>query len=213
MDGSQAPASPSVIHWPGAPGGGRLRLRVERVTEADVDAAFDVLADATHWLAQRGRRQRISRLTREVYGRWQREQGNFAVWAGTRIVGVFTLVREPLAEWPRVSIRGPVLWLRALATHPDHRGREIGRRAVRVAQALAAREAYLYLDCVSAFLPAYYAALGFEPIARQVIETPDLGPLEVTLMRSATGRRSPSEGHCQVDENSVESPRRHLDLV
>ena len=121
MDGSQAPASPSVIHWPGAPGGGRLRLRVERVTEADVDAAFDVLADATHWLAQRGRRQRISRLTREVYGRWQREQGNFAVWAGTRIVGVFTLVREPLAEWPRVSIRGPVLWLRALATHPDHR--------------------------------------------------------------------------------------------
>ena len=31
-------------------------------------------------------------------------------------------------------------------------------------------------------------------------------PLKVTLMRSATGRRSPSEGHCQVDENSVESP-------
>ena len=151
--------------------------------------------------------------TREVYGRWQSEQGNFAVWAGARIVGVFTLVRKPLAEWPRVSISGPVLWLRALATHPDHRGREIGRRAVRVAQALATREAYLYLDCVSAFLPAYYVALGFEPIARQVIETPDLGPLEVTLMRSATGRRSPSEGHCQVDENSVESPRRYRDLV
>ena len=108
---------------------------------------------------------------------------NYLVTDGTTRVGVFTVVRESLQDWPMIAVTDPVPWLRALATHPDHRGSHVGRVAIRAAIEAARPSPFLYLDCVSGFLPEYYASNGFELVAQQIRSYPDEGSLDITLMR------------------------------
>jgi GNAT superfamily N-acetyltransferase len=153
------------------------------IPEGEVESGYAVLRTVAAWLDSIGRRQRIARTTFETYRRWQAAKGNHAVRVGDSIACVFTVVREPLADWPDAGITGDVWWLRALATHPEHRGRGHGAAAVVAARELVPDHEALYLDCVSDFLPEYYAALGFEHVARQVRTFPEDGDLDITLMR------------------------------
>lgn len=166
-----------------ATGAGAAALTIEPVPDAEAAAAFDVLTEVSRWLVAKGRRQRIAGTTWATYRRWQSAGGNHLVRDGPRIAGIFSVVREPLDDWPMIDVEGPVRWLRALATHPDFRGRGVGARAVDAALRMLPPSELLYLDCVSDFLPAYYAAHGFETVGRQVRAYPGDGSYDITLMR------------------------------
>lgn len=156
-------------------------MDVKPTSDDQFSAAFAVLRAAAGWLEEQGRRQRISATTVETYRAWQQAGHNFVATDGDRIVGVFTVCREVLRDWPTVAPAHPVPFLRALAIHPEYRGQDVGALAVRSALDMVAPEA-LYLDCVSGFLPTYYARLGFEIVHRQTREYPD-GDYDITLMR------------------------------
>lgn len=158
---------------------------VQRTRNDQFDEAYGLLEQVGQWLQSLGRRQRVSRITRETYAAWQADECNYVVLDGHTIAGILTLRTEQLLDWPEVS--GGVPFLRALATHPLYRGRGVGRAGVEFAIDKAAPDA-LYLDCVSDFLPDYYASVGFEPIGRRVIEEPD-GRWDITLMRSGQADR------------------------
>ena len=119
-------------------------------------------------------------------------RANWGVFDGDALGAIFTVVCEPLADWPDVGITGSVPWLRALAVGPDHRGTGLGGIAVRAALDLVDARERLYLDCVSDFLPGYYAEHGFEHVARQVRTYPD-GDYDITLMQQR-GRGAPAPG-------------------
>ena len=159
-------------------------LSVRRVLDEETEAAFSVLVRVAAWLEHKGRRQRISKTTLETYMMWQKRGANYAVLDDGLILGVFSLPREPLYEWPKVAIKEPVAWLRALATDPDHHRKGIGTFAVAKALQTVGPPEPLYLDCVSDFLPSYYESLGFETVACQTRTYPEEEhPLDMTLLR------------------------------
>ena len=98
------------------------------------------------------------------------------------LAAIFTLIEDDLRDWPSVAVAPPVLWLRALAVDPRYRGHQLGTYAIDAARRAAGPDTWLYLDCVSDFLPDYYARHGFEFMARQVRAFPD-GDYDITLMR------------------------------
>ena len=155
-------------------------MHVRRTTDGEFSDAFAVLQSVAQWLRAKGRRQRISATTLETYSKWQEAGQNYAVIEGQTIVGVFTLCHEVLTDWPDVAPPHAVPFLRALATHPDHRGKGVGALALESAGELSGSEP-LYLDCVSDFLPTYYSLHGFEPVQRQQRTYPD-GDYDITLM-------------------------------
>ena len=161
-----------------------MALHVERTTDARFDEAFDLLSAVGKWLEAKGRRQRISATTQETYARWQAAEQNYVVLDDTTIVGIFTVCDEILNDWLDFVPNTPVPFLRALATHPDYRGCGVGSAGIAAAINMVAPRP-LYLDCVSDFLPDYYAANGFQEVARQVRTYPD-GDYDITLMVSQT---------------------------
>ena len=158
-------------------------FHVERVCDTDVEDAYDVLRVVAEWLKSLGRRQRISATSFDTYLRWQSAGANWIVREDADMAGVFTVIPETLDVWPSVTEEVPVL--RALATHPDWRGRGVGAFGIEAALEIARPHELLYLDCVSDFLPSYYAAHGFEKVARQD-RTIDGEPWDITLMRRRT---------------------------
>lgn len=156
-------------------------FEIRRTTDAQFDKAFAILSVVGAWLEARGRRQRVSLTSRDTYHNWQAERRNYVVTANGEIAGVFTICHESLADWPEVNAGRPVHFLRALATHPDYRGRGVGAAGVGFAVNTIA-PAPMYLDCVSDFLPDYYAGLGFQAVGRRNKTSPD-GTFDITLMR------------------------------
>ncbi len=159
--------------------------RVESVAEPLVDRAFGVLQATARWLHQRGLRQRIADIRRATYEQWQAAGVNYAVFRGDRLVGVFSLPRETFSDWTAFADQDPALWLRALATHPDQRGQGTGEFAVQKALEIAGSGQPLWLDCVTGFLPGYYARLGFEILARRVCPDGEGQEYQIALMRHA----------------------------
>jgi predicted N-acetyltransferase YhbS len=151
--------------------------------DSQVEAAFAVLQRVGRWNRSQGRHQRISNMTLAVYQQWQSEHANHIVTEGNQIVGLVTLRRESLDDWPDYALLGKVLMLRGLATDPEHRHRGVGAFAVRRAVQLGDEREDIYLDCVSNFLPDYYETLGFEKIDRQILSDPIDDGLDITLMR------------------------------
>ncbi len=165
-----------------------MSFRIVQVTDRQVEEAFAVLQATAAWLAQRGSRQRIAKISLEKYRRWQAADVNYAVCRDDQIAGVFSLPVEDFADWPEFRSRGSAIWLRALATHPDFRGRDVGKRAVQWALRQAGEHHAVYLDCVSGFLPQYYGQLGFELLARQVCDYGVAGRFDITLMCHAASQ-------------------------
>ncbi len=160
-----------------------MDFQVQPVANEKLEDAYNVLRATARWLQRRGQRQRISNTSLKAYLAWQSAAANFAVYAGETIAGVFSLPVEEFFDWPEYSNLGPAVWLRALATHPDFRGRQVGEFAVKSALDIVNPGEAVYLDCVSDFLPGYYSRLGFETLSRQIREYPGEGAYDITLMR------------------------------
>lgn len=161
----------------------RTELHVRQIRDGEVEAGFDVLRATAQFLINKGRRQRISNTTLAEYESWQAQAGNFGIFEADHLVGIYTLVKEPLSNWPQTSIEGDVLWLRALATHPDHRGKQIGAFGIQTALDTLNAGEELYLDCVSDFLPDYYAKQGFSLVAERTLIDEAGETWEITLMK------------------------------
>ena len=151
--------------------------------DSRLDESFDLLDRVARWLERQGRKQRIAHVTLPTYQQWQVERTNYAVMENDQIVGIVTLRKEQLDEWPEFQSLGPVYLIRALATHPDHRGKGIGEFAVTAAIKYCMNDSAVYLDCVDDFLPDYYANLGFEIIARQQRRYSNDDSYSIVLMR------------------------------
>ena len=129
-----------------------MSLKLVPTPDDRADEAFRILQLVGRHLEALGRRQRISQISWPTYRRWQNENANYVVTRQDQIVGLVTLRREQLDDWPGFRHWGVVWMLRGLATHPDQHGQGIGAFAVRSAIELCASSP-LYLDCVSDFLP------------------------------------------------------------
>lgn len=157
---------------------------VRPVVKHEAELAFRVIKRVAIWLEQKNRRQRIAKTSFDTYLRWQQDNVNYMVLDGRKIAGVFSLPCEHLDEWPMVDIKEPVVWLRALATDPDHQKKGVGAFAIAEALKLIGSPEPLYLDCVSDFLPGYYGSFGFETIASQTRRYSDEDqPFDITLMK------------------------------
>lgn len=144
-----------------------MSLTFSLLDDSQVTESFALIELAARWLRQQGRRQRIANITLPIYQQWQTERANYVVTENHQIIGIVTLREEPLDEWPAFQSLGHVYMIRALATHPDHRREGIGAFAIKEVMKLCDDKGAVYLDCVSDFLPTYYAELGFEVIAQQ----------------------------------------------
>lgn len=164
-----------------------MPLHFHRLPDSRLQDGFSLLKRIGDWLESNGRRQRISQTTLETYEQWQAEQANFFVTqtndVQAEIVGIVTLRYEVLEQWPRFVDLGPVPMIRGLATDPDHRGKGVGTFAMKHVLETCPPNAWVFLDCVSDFLPDYYAELGFQNVDQQVLEFPGDGHYNVTLMR------------------------------
>ena len=164
-----------------------MTLKLSRLDDSRVDESFEVLNQVAKWIQSQGRRQRIANTTLEVYRKWQSEKSNFIVTEDDKIVGIVTLRTETLVDWPDQVAIGPIQMIRALATHPEHRGKGIGEFAMREVILQSANGNPVYLDCVSGFLPEYYANLGFSVVQEQIRDYGEEGSFPITLMRYAVG--------------------------
>jgi GNAT superfamily N-acetyltransferase len=163
-----------------------MSLKFIALDDSRCEESFAVLDSVARWIQQQGRRQRISKISLPTYRQWQSEGANYVVTENDQIVGLVTLRNELLKDWPNFLSLGTVPMLRALATHPDHRGKGVGGFAIGEAAKLCYPRTAIYLDCVSEFLPNYYAQYGFVAIAEQRRNYPDDELYDITLMQKKT---------------------------
>ena len=159
-----------------------MNLTFSRLDDSEINVAFDVLKQVIADIQVKGRRQRIVDTTFADYQAWQAEAANFVVKLDDEIVGLVTVRREILEGWSDFVQLGSVIMLRALATHPNHRGQQIGEFAV-VSAVQKIGDESVYLDCVDGFLPDYYERLGFQVVARQQRQSSDSAELDLCLMK------------------------------
>ena len=97
---------------------------------------------------------------------------HFGVFFGSALVSVGTFMPQPHPDLPeKVGYR-----LRAMATHPEHRGRGCGRRLIRQAEAELARlgQGGIWADARKVAL-GFYAGLGWD-VSGPFYEVPKRGP-------------------------------------
>ena len=144
-------------------------LKFAALGSQQFERAIQLLNEVGKWNRSKGRHQRISDLSPETYAQWQSERSNFGISESGRLVGVVTLRKEQLLDWPEYLSKGEVWMLRALATHPDFRHRGIGEFAIANVKKMVAVGDSIFLDCVNEFLPTYYQSHGFEVIATRYV--------------------------------------------
>ena len=181
-----------------------MELYCRRCTALEFEACWQVLQNVANWLTEIGRKQRISATSFETYRHWHDDGCNFGVFSRNAkgpdtIAGIFTLVAEPMDDWPGILVNQQndrafkldsnssrtqkVKWLRALATDPNFRGHDIGRFAIGwILDSLENGQA-VYLDCVSDFLPEYYESNGFTLLERKLKTNNDGTQIDITLLR------------------------------
>ena len=69
------------------------------------------------------------------------------------------------------------------ATRPSFRGKGVGTAAMNHILGNLSKGESIFLDCVSEFVPEYYAGFGFTAVARQKLPFDDGVPIDVTLMK------------------------------
>lgn len=160
-----------------------MQWQLSRLPESRVSEAYDVLQQVAEAIRARGRRQRISQTSLETYRQWQADDACFILTEHQHIIGLVTLCREVLSAWQDVVGTAPVPMIRALAVHPDHSGRGVGSFTLNHILTRIDRREWVYLDCVSGFLPDYYAAHGFERMERREHDDADGVRWDITLLR------------------------------
>ena len=156
-------------------------LECRQIRHAEKEQGFALLMETAKWLEQKGKRQRIAKTPFATYEAWQEAGVNHGVFSEGQLVGIYSLPEEAFVDWPDFQELGKQIWLRALATHPNFRGKQVGETGISEALKQVGDRS-LYLDCVSGFLPGYYQKRGFKILAEQEREYPGDGTYQITLM-------------------------------
>ncbi len=158
-------------------------LTIRLLEQAEVNSAFELLQATGQWLASMGKRQRIANTPLSSLQTWQSLGQLYGVFVDSEPAGIFALTVEQFQDWLDFQHLGEATWLRALATHPQYRGMDIGSTAIRYSLKILGTDSPLYLDCVAGFLPQYYARHGFEKLATQDREYTNDGRYRIVLMK------------------------------
>jgi uncharacterized protein YhfF len=163
----------------------RAALEFRRVDPAEVAAAHAVYLEAFAWLKAKGVRQWLRAVPREEFGARQARGELFGGWSGGALAAVATLAVETSPYWQEEIGPAARAWLKTLAVARGWRGAGLGARLVDAAEATwrAGGREESWLDCVdTGFLPRYYAARGYRPLARKDITYPSGNTFPVVLM-------------------------------
>ncbi len=161
-------------------------LQFRKLRNSEFDQAHGIICEAVEWLLSKNIRQWTVPLPRHIYRTWQEKGQNYALICNGELAVILSLVKETSRHWFDKTGSQPCWWLSTVASSPEFRGRELGRKAIEQAKThlakLGAEE--IYLDCVfgDGFLPKYYESLGFESLARRTIEYPT-GLFDMLLMK------------------------------
>ena len=146
-------------------------LKFQPLPDCRIHESFLVLQTVGARIKESGRRQRISHITFETYLRWQQERANFIVTDDSDIAGLVTIRNEELKDWPKYIGLGRVQMVRGLATNPDFRGQRVGQFALTELIKQFGKQP-IFLDCVTGFLPSYYAKFGFKVLCEATVSRP-----------------------------------------
>ncbi|MFT3870765.1 MAG: GNAT family N-acetyltransferase [Nibricoccus sp.] len=160
----------------------------------EVDASYDVYQRVRDWLRANEIRIWLSPLPKEKFVARQTRGELFGAFCDEKLATIFALVHEMPDYWaPEIGLK-PQWWLTTLATAPEFRGKQIGRRAIvwtmNHLQAVGVEE--LYLDCACGFLPNFYASCGFRAVAVKAVSFPSGNTYELTLMKRPVRPRQDS---------------------
>jgi len=154
---------------------------------SEAELAYTVYLEACRWLNDRGIREWLVPLPRDVYDGRQERGENFGLFLGGELAVVCALVQGTPAEWADCISEPETSWLNNLATAQSFRGRGLGGLAARMACEHLARSGArsVWLDCVdvAGFLPAFYERLGFVKTCEREITYPSGNTYPMVLMR------------------------------
>ena len=145
---------------------------VRQASPADLDAAIEILEEASEWVARRGADGWEPGSFRSPQGSGNRALREalaagelYLAWLGNRPVATVTLQSADPIYWPEAVDRGDALYVHRLAVQRDASGSGVGRTLLRWAeeQARGRGRPFVRLDCParSRFLRDYYHQAGF----------------------------------------------------
>ncbi len=158
------------------------KLLLHPLNDADLDRAYDIIEIVSAWLNNKGIKQWLKPLPRHLYDTWQAKGWNYAYYEGSNILGIVSLVRQPINDWQETFTQDDVLCISTLAVHPKFFGRGIGRIIMKEVEDIS-RET-LFLTCVNSheFLPEYYQSLGYRELVRSRKDYGEYGCFDMVLM-------------------------------
>jgi GNAT superfamily N-acetyltransferase len=161
-------------------------MSFRKISTDEVSAAYAAYINVYEWLNAKGIRQWLLALSQEMFAERQRGGQLFAFYVDNRVAAVVTLAFESNNYWLETIGEEGRWWVKSLAVVRAWRGTGIGRRVMRECETVVrdAEASNVFIDCVDGgFLPPYYAALGYETLARKEITYPSGYTFPMVLMR------------------------------
>lgn len=157
-----------------------------RLAADDFDAAYAIIVEVTDWLLSKGIRQWVQPLPREVYAQRQAQGENYGLFADGELAAVVSLMDYRPDYWAESLPPSPFRWMATLASARRFKGQKLGELAISEAEHFLTLDGIpaLYLDCLygSGALPDFYVFLGYEVVARKVVDFPH-GSADSVLLR------------------------------
>jgi hypothetical protein len=161
-----------------------------RLQVSELERAYAIVCEADAWLS----RNRLPHwcVPYDVYHKRQMSGENYGWFVNCELAVVVTLRACKPLGWDDHIPEREVMWLSTLNTAQRFRGRRLGDVMLEhVERHLSEQNVdVLYLDCYYGFLSDYYAARGFEWIARLAAVFEDGSLHDNVLMRKRIRIRS-----------------------
>jgi len=159
-----------------------------RLQPEEFDAARAIIVEVTEWLLSKGIRQWLQPLPAEIY-RARHDQGeNYGLFVEGELAAVVSLLDYHPLYWSEFLPETPFKWVATLASSRRYKGQSLGEVTLIKAEEFLADEGVeeIYLDCFygQGVLTEFYAALGYDQIARRQLNFP-AGTFDSVLMRKA----------------------------
>lgn len=154
-----------------------------QLVPAEMDAGYACLMDTCTWLGEKGIRQWLRPLPRDVYERRHARGENYALFDGKEIAAIVSLMTYVPEYWQDLIPETSITWMATLAARVHGEG--IGAKTVQCAVELLTRKSRLpvYLDCRPGYLERFYCTQGFASLGTRSFQpAPDFA-YDATLMR------------------------------
>jgi GNAT superfamily N-acetyltransferase len=160
-------------------------MTFRRLLSEEFAAAYAIITQATLRLSRQGYRYWL--MPEDVYRKRQAAGENYGLLMGGEIAVVVSLARYRPDFWQEHLPKTPFIWLASLASAEKFKGQNLGRVTLDKVDEFVTQINLpeIYLDCYfdNGFLPKYYEAAGYQPLARKELIFPDGSRHDSVLMR------------------------------